>query len=63
MSLTKEMIMLIDDEVKMLDDDLLKVYNNTYRILYKDHPNSFFDYRIKKSNEEMITRGIDESAR
>lgn len=60
MSLTKEMIMSIDQEVEILNDEMLKVYNTTYLELNRDHPNSFYEYRIKRSNEELINRGYEQ---
>lgn len=59
MSLTKEMIMSINQEVEYLNDEMLKVYNTTYSELNRDHPNSFYEYRIKRSNEELINRGYE----
>lgn len=62
MSLTKEMIMSVDKEVEQLNDDMLKVYNQTYRSLNKNYPNSYFEYRIKCSDQELINRGYEEWA-
>ncbi len=59
MSLTKEMIMSVDQEVECLNDEMLKVYNRTYLDFNKHYPNSFYEYRIKRSNEELINRGYE----
>jgi len=60
MSLTKEMIVSIENEVKTLNDDMLKVYNTTYRDLNNKYPNSFFQFRIKQSDNELINRGYEQ---
>ena len=60
MSLTKEMIMSVEHEVELLADDMLRIYNTTYRKLNKEYPNSFFEFKIRKSDEELINRGLEQ---
>lgn len=59
MSLTKEMIIGIDEEIVNFNDEELITYNRSYYILNSKYPNSFFKYRVDRSNSELINRGLD----
>lgn len=58
MSLTKEMMIRVEDQVSCYDDKELVTYNNTYRDLNKHYPNSYYLYMVDKSAEEIIRRGL-----
>lgn len=60
MSLTKEMIMSIDNQVKIFGNTELLIFHHTHRELYKSHPNSFDGYRIDRSYKEIVERGLED---
>lgn len=60
MSLTKDMIMNIQNQVESFSDNDLLIYNSTYRELNNHHPNSYYRYMIDYSSEEILRRGLDE---
>ncbi len=60
MSLTKEIIMSVEHEVEMLDNEMLLIYYNTHKQLNKQNPNFFFQFKIDKSFEEILNRGLED---
>lgn len=60
MSLTKEMIMQVESEVESYSDESLILYHNTYRELNRKYPNSYYSFRIEKSFEEIVQRGLED---
>ena len=61
MSQTKEMLMATDAEVESFTDQELLVYHNTHKNLNKQYPNSYYAYKIQKSYEEILNRGLEEN--
>lgn len=60
MSLTKEMMLCVHEEIKLYNNEELLNYHSSYKYLNKMYPNSFYQYRIDKSFEEIVSRGIEE---
>lgn len=61
MSLTKDMIMSVESEIEHYNNQELITYNRSYTELNNKYPNSFFKYRMERSMEELLTRGLEPS--
>ena len=59
MSLTKEMMLSVHNDVNSYNNEELLNYYSSYKYLNKMYPNSFYQYRIDKSLEEIMKRGIE----
>lgn len=59
MSLTKEMIMSVEREVRMLGDDDLLIYYHSYRSINNNHPNSYDRYKVETAFIEIYERGLE----
>lgn len=59
MSLTKEMIMSIEREVRMLGDTDLLIYYHSYRNINNNHPNSYDRYKVETAFIEIYERGLE----
>lgn len=59
MSLTKEMMIKIEEEVEGYSDAELLNYHYSYSSLNKHYPNSYYLFRIQKSLLEINCRGLD----
>lgn len=60
MSLTKEMIMHVENQIEHFDNVDLLIYYNTYKQLSKQHPNSYYDFMVKSAFNEILNRGIED---
>ena len=59
MSLTKEMMMSVENDIKSYNNEDLLNYYTSYKALNTAYPNSFYYYRASKSLEEIYRRGIE----
>lgn len=59
MSLTKEMIMSVEKEVELYSDEQLMIYYRSHKDLNDKHPNSFYSFKVRKSLDEIMRRGIE----
>ena len=59
MSLTKEMMVHIQEEVARLPDDLLVVYYHVRGELNSKYPCSFYKYEKQTAFDEIMRRGIE----
>lgn len=59
MSLTKEMIIRVEEEIQTFDDTELLNYHYTYNSLNRHYTNSYYIFRINRSLEEINRRGLD----
>jgi hypothetical protein len=60
MSLTKEMINSVTQEVELLDNNSLLVYYRTHKDLNNKYPNSFFKFKVETAFNEILNRGIED---
>ncbi len=60
MSLTKEMMMSVERDIKMFDSVELLIYYHTHKNLDKNHPNSYDRYKTEMSFEEIYERGLED---
>ncbi len=58
MSMTKEMIMSVDNEVSRFSNEELAIYYYTHCKIVQQHPNSYDRYKVTKSFQEIVDRGI-----
>ncbi len=61
MSLTKDMMISVDSEIQYYSNQELITYNISYTELNNKYPNSYFKYRVDRSTEELLTRGLEPS--
>lgn len=59
MSLTKEMIIQIEEGVQNYSDMDLLNYHYSYKSLNSYYPSSYYSYSVQKSLEEINRRGLD----
>lgn len=59
MSLTKEMILWVENQVKCLGDGELAIYYSTHKNLNVKHPNFFDKFKAQTSFKEIIERGLE----
>jgi len=59
LSLTKEMMLSVEGDIKSYNNEELLNYYTSYKTLNKVYPNSFYNYRVTKSFEEICKRGIE----
>ena len=60
MSLTKEMITSIENEISQFDNTDLVIYYHTYKHLNEQYPNSYYKFRVQASLNEIVNRGIED---
>lgn len=60
MSLTKEMIMAVEREVRTMGNSDLVIYHCTYKNQNVNYPNSFDRFRAETSLNEIYERGLEE---
>lgn len=61
MSLTKEMIMAVENEVESFDNNHLVMYYNTYKRMNQEYPNFYYSFKVEKALIEIMNRGIEDN--
>lgn len=61
MSLTKEIISHVENEVQSFTNESLVIYYRTYKDLNEKYPNSYFRFRVTAASSEIFNRGIEDS--
>lgn len=59
MELTREMITSVDNQIDSCDNEMLKVFHNTYKSLNTAYPNGYYKYMADKSCEILKKRGLE----
>lgn len=61
MSLTKEMMFQVENEIQLFDNQSLINYYITHNQLNNQYPNSYYKFKAQSALEEIINRGIEEN--